>query len=294
MSNLDLECINNLVLKAAKKHMESNVPKTRGELEKANDQPVCDVSLVTIMIKEAVNQLIERQDNLRFEDSNAKDVEITGLKGTIAKLQKENNELREIIEDTAQYNRRDNLKIVRVPYKKDEDIIKIVKDIAKHTTGEELRDEEISVAHRVMSKKEREKLDNLPMNVSEAQTEKNAPSIVAKFTRRTTKAKIFDGRKQTTMKPNPPFPNIAIYEDVTPLKSRIIYALRNRKNSDGGKIYRFVWSREGRIFCRTESESQESPQPPPHIVNCPQDLEKLGWSELEIEDIIHKKKPASE
>ena len=96
------------------------------------------------------------------------------------------------------------------------------------------------------------------------------------------------------MKPNPPFPNIAIYEDVTPLKSRIIYALRNRKNSDGGKIYRFVWSREGRIFCRTESESQESPQPPPHIVNGPQDLEKLGWSELEIEDIIHKKKPASE
>ena len=112
MSNLDLECINNLVLKAAKKHMESNVPKTRGELEKANDQPVCDVSLVTIMIKEAVNQLIERQDNLRFEDSNAKDVEITGLKGTIAKLQKENSELQQIIEDTAQYNRRDNLTIV--------------------------------------------------------------------------------------------------------------------------------------------------------------------------------------
>ena len=67
-----------------------------------------------------------------------------------------------------------------------------------------------------------------------------------------------------------------------------------KKNNDGSKVYRFVWSREGRIYSSMEIESQASPQPPPHIVNCPQDLEKLGWSESEIEDIIHKKKPASE
>ena len=287
--NLDLEYIDNMVMSAAKTYMETNKPKTRSEHEKANDQPVYDVGLVKIMIREAVKQLIERQDSNRIEDTRVKDEEITELKGTVSKLQKENCELRNIIDDTEQYNRRDNLKIVGVPYKKNENIVQIVKDIAKHTTGEELRDDEISVAHRVMSKKDRERLDKLPASVSVAQTAKDAPSIVAKFTRRTTKIKIFESRKQTTVKPSPPYPHVAIYDDVTPLRSRILYALRNKKNNDGNKVYKFVWSREGRIYCRTESESQQETQPPPHIVNCSQDLRKLGWKDSEIEDIIHKK-----
>ena len=67
---------------------------------------------------------------------------------------------------------------------------------------------------------------------------------------------------------------------------------------NGTKKYLHVWSRDGRIFCRTEAESKqrvtnpitgkEGP-PNPHIVNKVQDLEALGWTTLEIEDIARNR-----
>ena len=141
-----------------------------------------------------------------------------------------------------------------MPYKKDEDVIKIVKDITKHTTGEDLHDNEISVAHRVMSKEDRERLDSVPFNDSTPVTSKNAPSIIAKFCKRNTKTKIFESRKQTAVNANCPYPNAEIYGDITPLRSRILYALRNKKDQAENKVYRYVRSKEGRIYCRTEAE----------------------------------------
>ena len=68
------------------------------------------------------------------------------------------------------------------------------------------------------------------------------------------------------------------------LRSRILFALRNRKDRAGNKIYRYVWSREGRIYCRKESES------PANKITCPNDLGKLGWSPSEIQEIAMVKK----
>ena len=84
-----------------------------------------------------------------------------------------------------------------------------------------------------------------------------------------------------------------------------MYALKNRKkdNTNGNpsdkaddKLYAHVWSREGRIYCRTAQEvltrikhpvTGNSVMPKPHIVNKPQDLENLGWSPEEIQKIIN-------
>ena len=62
------------------------------------------------------------------------------------------------------------------------------------------------------------------------------------------------------------------------------------------KMYKYVWSREGRIFARTEAESQmrinrnvRDVMHPPHIINKPQDLKNLGWSPAEILAIIDNK-----
>ena len=135
-----------------------------------------------------------------------------------------------------------------------------------------------------MSKEERETLDALPFNPNDTVTKQNSPSIIVKFCRRVTKTKVYDHRKQTATKPNSPYPKAEIYEDVTPLRSRILFALRNRKDRADNKIYRYVWSREGRIYCRTESES------PANKITCPKDLEKLGWSPSEIQEITKVKK----
>ena len=40
----------------------------------------------------------------------------------------------------------------------------------------------------------------------------------------------------------------------------------------------------------TEQQSKQEPQPPPHKINCPEDLAGLGFSPSEILDIIENKK----
>ena len=88
-------------------------------------------------------------------------------------------------------------------------------------------------------------------------------------------------------------PEAAIFDDVTPLRSRILCSLRNKQDNENKKVYKFVWTKDGRIYARTEEESQrrnssgELDQPKPHIINKPQDLAKLGWTLREINDIIH-------
>ena len=121
-------------------------------------------------------------------------------------------------------------------------------------------------------------------------TNEKIPSVILKFVHRTVKADAFASRKLIDAKPGCKFPNARIYEDVTPLRSRIMYELRQRKDNEGKKMYRFVWSREGRIYARTEEQANQSPQPKPYIINRAEDLKKLGWTENEVYAIIHNKR----
>ena len=76
-----------------------------------------------------------------------------------------------------------------------------------------------------------------------------------------------------------------MYEDVTPLRSRIMYQLRQRNDK---QAFKFVWSKAGRIYARTPEEAAlpRDQQQKPLIINTPDDLTKAGFSEAEIEDII--------
>ena len=103
-----------------------------------------------------------------------------------------------------------------------------------------------------------------------------------------------DKKKQLRTNQHKDYPNIGIYEDLTPLRSRMLYALRNRKNQDGNSVFKFTWSKEGRIFCRTEQQTRTTGPgmklPKPGIVNKPNDLIKLGFTEQEVNDIITNKR----
>ena len=270
----DLDCINNLVKLAGE-----NFSKGASKQGKVQDA-------VMIMIKETIKQLIERQDNKFVDEREYYTNELKSRDDRITKLESEARELRQQIDNVSQYNRRDNLKILGVPYNEAENVIDIVKKIALHTTGEALEDSEISVAHRLMSKNDKDDQNNTDTNGSRKKT---TPSSIVKFSRRNTKTKIFDSRKETTKKPNAPYENIKMYEDVTPLRCRILYALRNKKDGDN-KEFRYVWSREGRIYARKATEITQTPQPKPHIINRPEDLTKLGWTPEQIENIIYNKR----
>ena len=149
--------------------------------------------------------------------------------------------------------------------------------------GREITDADISTSHR----------NGSVNNTSNAQpgmptTNKKVPDIYVRFTRRDVKTEVFEKRKNLAINSACPtkYRNVAIYEDVTPLRSRIMYELRQR---DDKKKFKHVWSRGGRIFCKTP-EQAETPSVRPTVINKPEDLDKVGFTAEEIEAIILNKR----
>ena len=253
--------------------------------------------LFLAMIRESMTQVAKfKQDEVKkLEDQVAgqgvKISELTKEKNKLIKdnedkdklildLQNDKVELQNQTDASNQYVRRDNFKITGVPYREDENLIEVVQSVTRHI-GREIAESEISDIHR------------LPNN----QTDTNgssAPGIIIRVNRRRVKHEIMDKKKHLRSSPHRDYPNIGIYEDLTPLRSRILYALRNKKNQDGNKTYKFTWSKEGRIFCRTEQQTRSSGSgnklPKPGIVNKPSDLLKLGFTEKEVNEIIINKR----
>ena len=216
---------------------------------------------------------LTKEKNKLIKDNEDKDK-------LILDLQNDKVELQNQTDASNQYVRRDNFKITGVPYREDENLIEVVQSVTRHI-GREIAESEISDIHR------------LPNN----QTDTNgssAPGIIIRVNRRRVKHEIMDKKKHLRSSPHRDYPNIGIYEDLTPLRSRILYALRNKKNQDGNKTYKFTWSKEGRIFCRTEQQTRNSGTsnklPKPGIVNKPSDLLKLGFTEKEVNEIIINKR----
>ena len=66
-----------------------------------------------------------------------------------------------------------------------------------------------------------------------------------------------------------------------------MYELRQRNDK---QAFKYVWSRGGRIFCRTPEEANMTTVPKPHVINKPEDLLKVGFSEDEVDKIILNKR----
>ena len=82
------------------------------------DSPICTPEYVQVLLGVVVKQLIERMDNDKAEYISSKDEEIANLTEKVSNLEKENSDLQKKHDEAQQYNRRDNLKIIGVPYKK--------------------------------------------------------------------------------------------------------------------------------------------------------------------------------
>ena len=59
-----------------------------------------------------------------------------------------------------------------------------------------------------------------------------------------------------------------------------MYELRNRKHTTNAneRMFRYVWSRDGKIFVRTKEELAMDTVPRPRALQRPEDLDKLGWT----------------
>ena len=246
-----------------------------------------EVSMVIIA------NLLEKQESdkieLREEFKSELAIATEPLLTKIDELKAECADLRFGVDNASQYSRRENLKITGVPYAEDEDLRGVAKHIFKHTTGEDLDDKDISVVHRI----------GIPKTEQQNRNQTNGPvrqdkpsNIIVRYTVRDIKSQQYKTRKQIRDTAGCDYPNAAIYEDVTPLRSRIMYELRNRMDSANNKIWKFVWSRDGKIFVRTEDEAKmdKDTAPKPKCVQRPEDLKTLGFSDAEIKVIIINKR----
>ena len=145
-------------------------------------------------------------------------------------------------------------------YKAGENTREIVKDICKHA-GREINDADISTSHRNGAVK-----PNKDLPPGAATSESRIPDIIVRFTNRDVKTEIYEKRKNLQLNTQCPamYKNVSIYEDVTPLRFRIMYELWQ---CDNKQAYKYVWSRGGRIFCRTPDEANMTPVPKPKTIN---------------------------
>ena len=156
-----------------------------------------------------------------------------------------------------------------------------MKDVAKYCRLE-LSDSDISVSHRLLS------VEKMDAEINPANRDTKVPVIIARLNRRDLKTQFLECKKTITTNIECPrnLKKAVIYEDVTPLRSRIMFQLRHRDNK---QAFRFVWSKAGRIYARTHEQANlpRDQQARPIIINTPDDLSKVGFSQAEIEDIIN-------
>ena len=193
----------------------------------------------------------------------------------IKKLELDVRELQFQSDCSLQYSMRPNLKITGLEYEKGENLEEKVKTLCKDMDSE-IESEEISVTHRVGDETP-DKHGNI-----------TPPAVIVKFTRRKTRNRVFEARKK--LHENRKYTNVYISDHVTPLRSRILYELRNRDNK---ALFKYVWSREGRIYARKPNEVNQrnaSNMPKLHVFQRPEDLKDYGWSDAEILNIIQNKR----
>ena len=275
MSNIpaDVKLIMSLFKSAADDHSSKN------KSTRTTNNEVSPALMHAIGI--LVQNILEREDSIKqdYEDklSHIQKIyedKLSDNKREIDELRAGQRKLMFELDAQAQYNRSENIKIHNVKYSANENTNNIIKDLGKFA-GVPITDADISITHRLMSKQELEKL---------GPTSK-APPLIARFNRRDIATRLLGAKKNIMINTETPLnlKNAALYEDVTPLKSRIMFQLRNR---DDKKAFKFVWSKGGRIYAHTHEGAAQDPMPRPHLINNPDDLLKIGFSQLEIESII--------
>ena len=288
MESEDINCIMNQLKSAGDEQIKSDnansgrSSRQKGKPDDGDENCLKEVPpYILKCFKILVTNLTEREDNLRKELEEKFDRKLAEKDEIISELEKKVRANHFNIDAQAQYNRSENIKIHGIEYKKGEDTNEIVKDVAKHC-GVEINDIDLSTSHRLMSKEE------MNSQIHPSNRDTKIPVIIARINRRDLKAKLLEAKKNITINTNCPdhLKKALIYEDVTPLRSRIMYHLRQRNNKEA---FKYVWSKGGRIYARTPEDAAlpRDEQPRPFIINTPDDLEKVGFRKDEIEDIIN-------
>ena len=146
--------------------------------------------------------------------------------------------------------------------------------------GLNLQKMDISISHRLPQNTQKYSSRLRPREGARTKTVTQFPKVIVKFTRRETKEKFYQGRKQLfdkTMKDiglsrlshnlsRLSHNRIFIAENLSP-KNKELFALSLKLKKD--KKFKFIWTHSGRIYLRIDNDS------PAQLITCHDDLNFL-------------------
>ena len=166
-----------------------------------------------------------------------------------AELQNTSNNLKlmkQELNNSQQYSRRDCLEIKGIPIQRNENTNEVVKSVG-NLIGVEIKDEDISISHRLAAKN------------SQTGLTRNDPAIIVKFVRRGVRDQFYTARKHLRGKSTKDIGlsrtsehNIYIGESLTQQNRQLFNSCLEKKRQ---LKYKFIWSSAGRIFLRKDENS---------------------------------------
>ena len=202
-----------------------------------------------IEIKENQAFICNQYDSLKAEydkliEVNTLQKEISNLKSQAAALKTQ--EIKESIkvDELEQYGRRQNLEILGVPEKEDENTNAIVLEVAK-MLDVDIMSSHISTSHRLPKKK--------------ASSRNNSGSfpIIVRFTSRDIRNQIYANRKKARFVDLKNFSvsdtkNIFVNENLTPTRKQLFWKTKQEVKNNSWK---YIWTHNGNIFVKKDDNA---------------------------------------
>jgi hypothetical protein len=194
------------------------------------------------------------------------------LKAEVLRLTKITERHEGEINDLQQYSRRDCVEIAGLPHEKEENTDELVIKVGS-LMGLNLQKTDISISHLLPQNTQKYSSRLRPRVGARANTVTQFPKVIVKFTRRETKEKFYQGRKQLFDKTTKDIGlsrlsdnRIFIAESLSP-RNKELFALSLKLKKD--KKFKFIWTHSGHIYLRKDNDS------PAQLITCQDELNFL-------------------
>ena len=202
--------------------------------------------------------LLQEKYNALTKTNKEQEVEISNLKAHSSALKNQCAKDEEKLDNLEQYGRRQNLEIIGIPQRDDEDTNSIVIEVAK-MMGVKVLPEQISTSHR------------MPVNPKKNSDQIANPPIIARFTNHDVKNQIYANRKLARSIDLRNFSisgtkNIYVNENLTVMRKRLFWQTKQKAKEKG---FKFFWTMNGNIFVRKSDDTNII------AIKCDQDLKLI-------------------
>ena len=203
-----------------------------------------------IEIKESQAFIYNQYDSLKAEYDKLIEVntlqkeEISNLKSQAAALKTQEIKDSIKVDELEQYGRRQNLEIVGVPEKEDENTNAIVLEVAK-MLDVDIMSSHISTSHR------------LPKKKASSRNNSGSSPIIVRFTSRDIRNQIYANRKKARFVDLKNFSvsdtkNIFVNENLTPTRKQLFWKTKQEVKNNSWK---YIWTHNGSVFVKKDDNA---------------------------------------